>query len=173
MVASGRRARDVVAAAGLAMQRIDRALRARYALCRPDPHRQRPSRRDAWRGFRPASPRVASERPSRPAIRPRSLRFCRLSRSVSSTCERRPSAYGHRSTLLRWRRAGARLKRRHGAIGRVWFDGGWLATQIWDRMSLPVGARSRGPGRHRAERCHDRARLPALRPKSIAWATSW
>ena len=23
----------------------------------------------------------------------------------------------------------------------VWFDGGWQATKIWDRMSLPVGTR--------------------------------
>jgi N-methylhydantoinase A len=28
---------------------------------------------------------------------------------------------------------------------RVWFDGGWHATKIWDRLSLPAGARLAGP----------------------------
>jgi N-methylhydantoinase A len=27
----------------------------------------------------------------------------------------------------------------------VWFDGGWHEATIWDRLSLPVGARVTGP----------------------------
>jgi N-methylhydantoinase A len=28
---------------------------------------------------------------------------------------------------------------------RVWFDGGWTEADVWDRLSLPVGAVVRGP----------------------------
>src|SRR4029453_15087432 len=61
---------------------------------------------------------------------------------------------------------------------RVWFDGGWQATKIWDRMWLPVGARLAGPAAPPARPASRRTMprpcsTPASWRTSIAWATFW
>jgi N-methylhydantoinase A len=144
MVASGRRARDVVAAAGLAMQRID----VHYEL---DMHYVGQTHTvsvplavtlgEASTGVTVGGVRAAFEASYQAS-------FSRLLPGIPvRIVNLRTTAVGVRPPfdLAALAPRGGSLEAAARGNRRVWFDGGWLATQIWDRMSLPVGARFAGP----------------------------
>ena len=146
MLTSGSEARAVIAAAGIPVERIDVALRARHALSRPDPHRRgaaagRAGRRHA-RGQR-GMIREAFEAAYLASFS-RLLPGLAIAHRVAARRRDRPPAgvrlLGVRARSRRRRWTKARLGTRP-----VWFDGGWRDTGIWSRLDLPVGATIAGP----------------------------
>jgi N-methylhydantoinase A len=144
MVASGRKARDVVAAAGLAMQRID----VHYEL---DMHY-------IGQTHTVSVPLAATLGEASTGVCVDGVRAA-FEASYQASFSRLLPGIPVRIVNLRTTGIGLRppfdlaaLAPREGSLEaaargnrRVWFDGGWQATKIWDRMSLPVGARLAGP----------------------------
>jgi N-methylhydantoinase A len=144
MVASGRKARDVVAAAGLAIKRID----VRYEL---DMHYVGQTHTvsvplavtlgEASTGVTVDGVRAAFEAGYQAS-------FSRLLPGIPvRIVNLRTTAIGVRPPfdLAALAPRGGPLEAAGRGNRRVWFDGGWQPTKIWDRMSLPADARLAGP----------------------------
>lgn len=144
MVAAGRRARAIVADAGLALERID----VRYEL---DMHYTGQTHTVAV-----ALTETLGETST--AVTAESLRyafeaayrtsFSRLLPGISvRIVNLRTSAIGVRPAfdLAALGPKGGSIREASTGARRVWFSGGWRETTIWDRLSLPAGATIEGP----------------------------
>jgi N-methylhydantoinase A len=144
MVASGRKVRDIVAAAGLAIERID----VQYEL---DMHYVGQTHTVAVPlsvELGEASTCVTIDGVTAAFEASYQGSFSRLLPGIPvRIVNLRTTAIGVRPRFdlaALGPRAGSLEKAARG-IRQVWFDGGWHATKIWDRLSLPVGARLTGP----------------------------
>ena len=145
MVESGREAKAVVEAAGVAVERIDVVVRTRHALPGPDAHHfgapsgdaERRSRRrergHRARGLRDELPRQFSRLLPDIPVRIVSLRTAAIGRRPNFDL----TALAPRPGLSA---EAARLGMRP-----VWFAGGWRPATIWSRLDLPVGTIVAGP----------------------------
>jgi N-methylhydantoinase A len=144
MVASGSKARDIVAAAGLAIDHID----VHYEL---DMHYLGQTHTVAVPlavTLREAATGVTIEAVTAAFETSYQASFSHLLPGIPvRIVNLRTTAIG-----VRPRFDLAALGPREGSLEeaargnrRVWFDGGWHATKIWDRLSLPAGARLAGP----------------------------
>jgi N-methylhydantoinase A len=144
MVASGRKARDIVAAAGLAIERID----VHYEL---DMHYVGQTHTvsvplDVTLGD--ASTCITIDGVAAAFEASYQASFSRLLPGIPiRIVNLRTTAVG-----VRPRFDLAALAPREGSLEkadrgnrRVWFDGGWHDAEIWDRLSLPAGACLAGP----------------------------
>ena len=144
MVASGNRAQDIVAAAGLAIERID----VHYEL---DMHY-------VGQTHTVVVPLRVTLREDTTCVTIDGVRAA-FEASYQASFSRALPGIPVRIVNLRTTAIGVRprfdlaaLSPREGSLEaaargsrRVWFDGGWHATDIWDRLSLPAGARLAGP----------------------------
>ena len=155
----------MIAAAGIAVERIDVSVRARHALSRPDPHGGGAAAGDAA-GRHAASARRSSARPSR---RPISASFSRLlpghCRCASCRCASPRSAAARRSTSRCSRPGRRRRSRRRGAARGRSGSTAAGATPRSGRGSICRPARRiDGAGHPGAARRHHRDRAGPARP---------
>jgi N-methylhydantoinase A len=145
MIEAGRQAREVVAASGLSMERVDVTfeLDMHYAGQTHTVAASLPvSHADGGTGVTAAIVRQAFETAYARA-------FSRLLPGIPvRIVNLRTAAIGRRPAFdLKALAPAADSTREAAARGTrpVWFDGGWHEATIWDRLALPVGALIAGP----------------------------
>jgi len=144
MVASGRRVRDIVAAAGLVIERID----VHYEL---DMHYVGQTHTVAVplsAKLADASTCVTIDSVTTAFEASYRASFSRLLPGIPvRIVNLRTTAVGVRPRfdLAALGPRGGSLAKAARGTRRVWFDGGWHATKIWDRLLLPAHAHLAGP----------------------------